>query len=178
MGDQRAQIGVDEHLTRLPGRLDRVDRAIADFMGTYGVRLMRWALAVIFVVFGILKPLGVSPAEDLVLATVDWVPLVGARTMYYLIGWWEVAIGVCLAIRPLVRLGILLLAMQMVGTFMPLVMVPEMCYAREPALGGRFVMWTFTTEAQYILKNLLIIAGAMIVGGTVRRPPRSGGQLL
>lgn len=165
-------------LRRLPGPLDRLDRAIARFMRQWGVRAMRWALAVIFILFGILKPLGVSPAEDLVLRTVAWVPLLGPRTMLHLIGWWEVAIGACLAIRPLVRLGILLLAMQMVGTFLPLLIVPEACYRRQPALGGAFEMWTLTTEAQYILKNLLIIAGAIVVGGTVRRPARVRGQLL
>ena len=74
-------------------------------------------------------------------------------------------------------MGIALLAMQMVGTFLPLVTLPDTCYRKVPALGGRFEMWTFTTEAQYIIKNLLIIAAAMVVGGTVRerddRTPRA-----
>src|SRR5687768_13344926 len=165
-------------LTRLPGRLDRIDSAISSFMRRYGVRAFRWALAGIFIVFGILKPLGVSPAVELVMRTVDWVPLVGARAMLHAIGWWDVAIVVCLLVRPLARLGILLLALQMVGTFLPLLIVPEACYARKPALGGRFEMWTFTTEAQYILKNLLIISGALIIGGTVRRPAQTQEQLL
>ena len=167
------------NLHRLPFRaLDRLDRRIAGFLGRYGVRVMRYALAFVFIVFGILKPLGVSPAESLVLETVKWIPLLTPRQMLYLIGWWEVAIGLCLLFRPLIRLGILLLALQMVGTFMPLVIVPEACYRKLPALGGRFEMWTFTTEAQYILKNLLIIAGAMIVGGTVRRSSESTGNAL
>lgn len=154
---------------RLPETFDRVDRAISGGLRRYGVRVMRYALAVIFILFGILKPLGVSPAEGLVLATVDWVPLIPPRTMLYLIGWWEVAIGLCFLWRPLIRVAIALLAMQMVGTFLPLLLVPSACYTRAPALGGAFTMWTLTTEAQYILKNLLIIAGAMIVGGTVRQ---------
>lgn len=155
--------------TTLRRSFDRVDRTIATFMSRHGVRTLRWALAFVFIVFGILKPLGVSPAEPLVLATVGWMPFFTPHQMLYLIGWWEVAIGICLLLRPLTRLGIGLLALQMVGTFMPLVILPEACYRREAALGGVFNMWTFTTEAQYILKNLLIIAGAMVVGGTVRR---------
>ena len=165
-------------MRRLPGRFDKIDRAIAGFLETYGVRALRYALGVLFVLFGILKPLGVSPAEDLVLDTVRWVPFVSPRTMLHLIGWWEVAIGLCLLIRPLVRLGILLLAMQMVGTFLPLVILPGACYVQKPALSGAFTMWTLTTEAQYILKNLLIISGAMVVGGTVRRPVRAGEKRL
>ena len=169
---------VRETARRLPGPLDRIDRGIARFLRRYGVRAMRYALAVVFVLFGILKPLGVSPAEDLVLDTVDWVPFFSPRTMLYLIGWWEVAIGLCFAFRPLVRLAILLMAMQMVGTFLPLVIAPGVCWSYEPALGGRFSMWAPTTEAQYILKNLLILAGATVVGGTVRRSKRSRGRLL
>ena len=168
----------DRRRTSFGGRLDRLDRAIAGVFKTYGIRALRYALAFVFIVFGILKPLGVSPAERLVLETVDWVPFFSARTMYVIIGWWEVAIGLCLLFRPLIRLGILLLAMQMIGTFLPLVIVPEFCYVKKPALGGRFEMWTFTTDAQYILKNLLIISGAMIVGGTVRQPPRTRDRML
>ena len=121
---------------RLPGRLDRFDRGLAHWFRTYGVRALRYALAAIFILFGILKPLGISPAEDLVLKTAAWVPLMSPRAMLYAIGWWEVAIGLCLLFRPLVRLGILLLAVQMVGTFLPLVVVPEACYVQKPALGG------------------------------------------
>ena len=172
------ETGALPEVTRLPSRLDRIDAAVSRFMRRYGVRAFRWAMAGLFIVFGILKPLGVSPAEDLVMRTVGWVPFISARAMLHVIGWWEVAIGLCLLVRPLARLGILLLAMQMVGTFLPLVIVPEACYAREPAMGGRFEMWTFTTEAQYILKNLLIIAGALIIGGTVRRPSETAEQLL
>ena len=163
---------------RLPGRLDRFDRGLAHWFRTYGVRALRYALAAIFILFGILKPLGISPAEDLVLKTAAWVPLMSPRAMLYAIGWWEVAIGLCLLFRPLVRLGILLLAVQMVGTFLPLVVVPEACYVQKLALGGMFTTWTFTTEAQYILKNLLIISGAMVLGGTVRRRPRARGRYL
>ena len=152
---------------RLPGWLDRLDRGISHTLEKYGVRVMRYALAFVFILFGLLKPLGISPAEDLLRATIDWVPLVSTTFMLHAIGWWEVAIGVCFLVRPLMRLAVLLLAGQMVGTFLPLVVVPGACYARAETIGG-FGVWTLTTEAQYILKNLLIIAGAMVVGGTAR----------
>lgn len=162
-----------------PGTLvDRFDQAMSRFLEKIGVRTLRYALAVIFVLFGILKPLGISPAEDLVLATVRWLPLVDDRTMLYLIGWWEVAIGVCFAFRPLVRVAIVLMGLQMLGTFMPLVLVPSACYRRATIFDGSVNVWTLTTEAQYIIKNLLIIAAAMVIGGTVRRPEHAGGKAL
>ncbi len=139
---------------------DPLDAAISGLLDRYGIRLLRWALAFIFIAFGILKPLGVSPAEGLLRATIDWVPFVTTGFMLHAIGWWEVLIGVCFLWRPTIRVAILLLAMQMVGTFMPLVLVPSATWQKD--------VWAPTLEGQYIFKNLLIIAAAMVVGGTVR----------
>ena len=40
--------------------LDDLDRRIADFMADIGVRALRYSLGIIFIWFGILKPLGLS----------------------------------------------------------------------------------------------------------------------
>lgn len=80
-----------------------------------------------------------------------------------MIGWWEVAIGVSFLFQRTLRLAIALLAMQMVGTFMPLVLLPDVTFQ----LGGYPVAPTM--EGQYIIKNLLIISAALVVGGSVRR---------
>lgn len=141
---------------------DRSDRAIAAFMRRYGTGALRLSLAVIFIWFGILKPLGISPAEPLVRDTVGWLPLFAPGQWVSLIGWWEVAIGIAFLFRETTRVAIALLAMQMVGTFMPLVLLPEVTFQ-----AGR-IPYAPTLEGQYIVKNLLIIAAAMLLGGTVR----------
>ena len=143
-------------------KLKDVDAAISSFMRRFGHSALRYSLAVIFIWFGILKPFGVSPAEPLVLLTVDWMPVFSARTWLGVIGWWEVLVGVLFLFRPTLRFAIGLLALQMVGTFMPLVMLPEITFQ-----DGR-VPYGLTLEGQYIVKNLLIISAAMVVGGTVR----------
>lgn len=141
----------------------QLDHRIAGFMRHYGHTALRFTLAVIFIWFGILKPFGVSPAEDLVLQTVDWMPLLSPSAWLAIIGWWEVAIGVLFLFRPTLRFAIALLALQMVGTFMPLVILPEVAF--QP---GR-VPYGLTLEGQYIIKNILIISAAMVIGGTVNR---------
>ena len=55
-------------------RVVNFDRRIASWMGCYGHRLLRYSLAIIFIWFGLLKPLGMSPAADLVANTVYWFP--------------------------------------------------------------------------------------------------------
>lgn len=143
--------------------LDELDRRIADVMADIGVRALRYSLGVIFIWFGILKPFGLSPAGPLVMATVDFLPLLTPAQWLGVIGWWEVLIGLTFLFRPTVRIAIALLAMQMVGTFMPLFMLPGVTF--QP---GR-LPYAPTMEGQYIIKNLLIISAALVVGGTVRR---------
>jgi uncharacterized membrane protein YphA (DoxX/SURF4 family) len=142
---------------------EELDRRIASFMGDWGVTALRYSLGLIFIWFGILKPLGLSPAAQLVMATVDFLPVFTPRQWLGIIGWWEVAIGVTFLFRPTARIAIALLAMQMVGTFMPLFMLPGVTF--QP---GR-IPYAPTMEGQYIVKNLLIISAALVVGATVRR---------
>ena len=48
----------------------------------------------------------------------------------------------------------------MPGTFLPLVLLPEVCFSNFP--------FGLTLEGQYIVKNLIIISAALVVGSTVR----------
>jgi uncharacterized membrane protein YkgB len=137
----------------------RWDREISAWMYDNGRLLLRLALAIIFIWFGALKIFQASPADDLIKRTVYWLR---PEMFLPILGGWEVAIGVCLLFRPLLRVGGLLLALQLPGTFLPLVVLPEVCFERFP-----FVL---TMEGQYIIKNLLIIGAAIVVGGTVNPP--------
>ncbi len=136
-------------------------------MRRWGILALRISLGTIFIWFGVLKPLGLSPAEPLVIATVRWLPLFDAELWVSIIGWWEVAIGVTFLFRKTIRIAIALLALQMVGTFMPLIVLPAVTFQAGHLPYGP------TMEGQYIIKNLLIISAALVVGGTVRRSEES-----
>jgi len=153
--DRLESLGVNEATI---DRLKSVDQTIADTMDRFGVPVLRIALGIVFVWFGALKVFGVSPAADLVAATVYVVP---PDLFVPVLGIWEVLIGICLLYRPLIRLGILLLFFQLPGTFLPLVLLPEATFVAFP--------YALTVEGQYIVKNLVIIGAALVVGGTVRR---------
>lgn len=143
--------------TKVNRLLSQIDNTITTFLGRFALPMSRLAFGVIFVWFGGLKVVGLSPAYDLVAATVYWLT---PEIIVPLIGLWEVAIGICLLYPPLTRLGLLLLAGQMPATFLPLVMLPEVC----------FTVWPIglTLEGQYIIKNLAVIASAFIIGGSVK----------
>ncbi len=147
-----------EDFVRIGRVIELTDEAIAGWMDRYGLLLLRVSLGVIFIWFGALKPFRISPADELVERTVYWfdpdvfIPVLGA---------WEVAIGLCLLVRPLMRLGILLLLLQMPGTFLPLVLLPEVRFTHVP--------WAPTLEGQYIIKNLVLISAGIVVDGSVRK---------
>ena len=146
---------------------DRIDRRIAGFMAAYGVVALRWAVGIVFIWFGALKLFpGMSPAEELVKNTVYWFD---PGWFFPVLGVWEMLIGLFLLVRPLVRVAILLLFLQMPGTFLPLVLLPEACFTAFP--------FGLTMEGQYIVKNLVIISAALVVGGTVRERPADDRRL-
>lgn len=139
--------------------LTAIDRQVSGWMYRNGQFVLRMGLGVVFVWFGLLKPLGISPAADLVRQTVYFVP---PDLFLPVLGWWEVMIGVGLLYRPLNRTAIFLLFLQMPGTLLPLVLLPEVCFTQVP--------WGLTLEGQYIIKNAVLIGAALVVGGTVREP--------
>jgi uncharacterized membrane protein YkgB len=150
------------NLQKLQSNFDRIDLRITSWMASYSIDILRFGLGVIFIWFGALKFFpGLSPAEELVRNTIYFfdpdffLPILAA---------WEVLIGIGFLsgffTNKLQRLTILLLFLQMPGTALPLVLLPEVCWTQFP-----FVL---TIEGQYIVKNLVIIGSALVIGATVR----------
>jgi uncharacterized membrane protein YkgB len=75
-----------------------------------------------------------------------------------IIGWWEVLIGLTFLFRNTTRIAIGLLFLQMLGTFMPLLFLPDITFQN-----GNYLLPTL--EGQYIIKNVMIISAALVVGG-------------
>ena len=138
---------------------DELDIFITKFMSKWGITFLRYSLGIIYIWFGILKPFGLSPAQELVENTVYWFD--NPKTFVPILGWWEVIIGFTMCIKPLIRVSIFLLFIQMPGTFLPLILLPEVCFNNFP--------FGLTLEGQYIIKNLIIISAALVVGSTVRK---------
>lgn len=147
-------------LRRLPfgSWLDALDLRLVAFMGRYGLPLMRIGLGVVFFWFGALKLVpGLSPAEDLVRNTIYFID---PDLFIPVLAVWEMLIGLGLITGRFVRTTLLLLFLQMPGTALPLLLLPETCFTRFP--------FGLTLEGQYIIKNLVLITAGMVIGSTVR----------
>ena len=67
------------------------------------------------------------------------------------------AIGLGLIVKRFIPYTILLLLVHMAGTFLPLYILSNICFDSS--------LLCPTMEGQYILKNLVLIAGALAVAG-------------
>ena len=144
-------------------RFDRLDRAITGALARASVPALRMALAVCFIWFGVLKFFpGVSPAETLAARTIETISfgLVPPAVSVPVLAAWETAIGLGLLTGRFLRATLLLLALQMAGTFLPLVLFPAETFVVFPLVP--------TLEGQYIVKNLVLIGAGMVIGATVR----------
>lgn len=151
-----------------PRWFDRVDRQITEWMAAHGLTALRFALGIVFFWFGVLKLFpGASPAEDLAARTIGALTLgaVPPAIALPVLAVWEMAIGLGLFIGRWMRATLLLLFVQMLGTITPLFLFPAETFTTFP--------FAPTLEGQYIIKNVVIVAAAIVLGATVR-----GGELV
>ncbi len=143
--------------------INRVECDCSTWMARYGVLLTRTALGIIFFWFGFLKFFpGASAAEALAGRTITRLSLghVPPAVSMPVLATWECAIGLGLLSGRFVRLTLVLLFLQMPGTFMPLVFFPHETFQRFPLVP--------TLLGQYIVKNLALICAGILVGATMR----------
>ncbi len=142
---------------------DRIDEAITAWMARYGLVIMRVGLGIIFLWFGALKFFpGLSPAEELVRNTVYFVD---PDLFIPVLAFWEVLIGIGLIAGKFMRITLLLLFLQMPGTALPILIIPDVVWTSFP--------FGLTLEGQYIIKNLVLVSAGLVLGATVR-----GGKLV
>lgn len=138
-------------------KLGKIDYKVTRWMYKYGKPLLRVSIAIVFIWFGALKVVFDSPAQELIAATVFWFD---PEIFIPVLGIWEVLIGLLMLSHKTIRIAVILLFLQMPGTFLPLIILPDVVFEDFP-----FVL---TTEGQYIIKNLVIITAAIVAGGSVR----------
>jgi uncharacterized membrane protein YkgB len=127
---------------------------VVGWIAHHRAQCLRMGLGVVFLWFGALKLVpGASPAEALVRETVGW--MVNPTWFLPVLALWEVTIGLGMLTGRFRRATLLLLFAHMPGTFMPLVVTPELVWTHFP-----FVL---TLEGQYIVKNLVLIGSALVL---------------
>ncbi|MCG8456443.1 MAG: hypothetical protein MI919_09185 [Holophagales bacterium] len=145
-------------------RLEEFDSRLADWMEIWGHRIHRLTLAAVFLWFGALKVAGYPSATSLIAHVVYFAP---PEIMVPTLGLWEIAIGICLAFHPLVRIALLLLAIRLPGTLLALALRADVCFVEFPFIPS--------LEGQYLVKDFLLLGAALVIGGTIREEQQKPG---
>jgi uncharacterized membrane protein YphA (DoxX/SURF4 family) len=135
-----------------------IDRVVIPFLRRVAVPVLRISLGVVFVWFGLLKFFEVSPVSELVARTVYWVD---PDVIVPVLGAFEVAVGMLLLLGRALRLTLFLFVLPMLGTFLTFFVLPNVTF-RD---GKPFLL---TVEGEFVVKNLVLISAALVVGTTVR----------
>ena len=137
---------------------NNIDKSITKWMAGAGIKFLRIGLGIVFFWFGMLKFFpGMSPAEELVRNTIYFID---PDIFVPILAGWEALIGIGLITGKFMRVTLLLLYLQMPGTALPLILLPDLVWNIFP--------YGLTLEGQYIIKNLVLIGAGLVLGGTVR----------
>lgn len=115
--------------------------------------LLRLAIGTVFVWFGALKLADVSPVDDFVAATLPWFD---PAWLVPALGLLEVVIGTALIAGRWLTLVCLVLIGHLAGTFLSLLMQPEVTFQ-----DGNPLM--LTAQGEFVMKNLVFIAAGLVI---------------
>jgi uncharacterized membrane protein YkgB len=144
--------------------LDRIEVRIMDWLGAHSRQFLRGSLGIVFLWFGALKFIpGLSPAQGIAVRTIHALTfgLIPPEVSLVLLATVECAIGIGFLTGRYMRVTLVLMAFQMAGTLTPLVLFPGMVFAGAP--------YALTLEGQYIIKDLVLIGGGMVIAATLDR---------
>ncbi|RYF66845.1 MAG: DoxX family membrane protein [Cytophagaceae bacterium] len=148
-------------LANLFAQFDRLDTSINRWLVVNSITILRVCLGLVFFGFGVLKFFpGISPIEDLATRTTAVLTLgqVTGHAAMNLVAGLECVIGICFISGRFLRVGVWLMAAQMIGAMSPLVFF----------LGELFPgpLHAPSLAAQYIIKDIILIAAGMVVAST------------
>ena len=131
---------------------------LGEFIQRNCVQISSISIGIIYTWFGVLKFFpGYSPAEALAQKTLTALTLntISPETLLLLLGIVELFIGITLIINVRKRFLFYAILIHMIGTFLPFFLFPELTF-NKPPLG-------FSIVGQYIMKNLVILSGVLII---------------
>jgi len=140
----------------------RLDQGV-DWLAEHSVDILRISLGVVFLAFGAVKFVpNASPAQALVERTLDTLSLglVSGEAALLMTAVAECFIGITLITGKLLRAGLAVLGASLAGIMSPLVLFfTDMFPSGGPTL-----------EAQYVFKDIVLVAAGLVVAVRALRP--------
>lgn len=133
----------------------RPGQQVIRWLNRHSIDILRVSLGIVFLAFGALKFIpGASPAQDLVIRTLDTLTLgiISGGTALFVTAVVECFIGLTLITGTFLRTGLAVLGASMVGILSPLVLFFDDLFPGWPTL-----------EAQYVFKDIVLAAAGLVI---------------
>jgi uncharacterized membrane protein YphA (DoxX/SURF4 family) len=126
--------------------------------------MLRISIGIIYLWFGSLKFFpGVSPAEELAKETIRLLTfgLIKPDLSLLLLALWETIAGAVMVVGLSQKWVIRVLFVHMGCTFMPLFLLPGLCFTAVP--------FALTLVGQYIIKNIVIVSALLVLDSSKKK---------
>jgi uncharacterized membrane protein YkgB len=141
-----------------------LDDLLIGVMRRWSIPALRIALGLIFIWFGVLKVLGVSPVIEMLRQTYTFLPL---HLFVIVLGGWEMLIGIGLISKRALRSVLILLCVHLTGTFVALYLAPTRFFLHGIPL-------LLTADGEFVIKNMVLVAAGLVIGGYEVKPLKEG----
>ncbi|MDO8583330.1 MAG: hypothetical protein Q7R51_02270 [bacterium] len=136
-------------------RFIKLENLFIDQSRKYAIPMLRISLAIVYIWFGMLKIFNVSPVADLIKSTYPTYP---EPLFLFVLGVWEVVIGLGLLFKIFLKFALILFWLQMGGIFLGLFLASNLYFTNENPL-------LLSTNGEFVIKNIVFIAASLIIVG-------------
>ncbi len=133
--------------------VETIEYSVADTVRPATLPALRILLGVVFIWFGALKVVGVSPVAAIVSGTLPWAD---PRATVMVLGTTEVVFGIALVTGFALRLVLPLMVAHLAGTFLTFVMLPQLMFRDDDP-------FLLTESGEFVAKNLVLIAATVVL---------------
>jgi putative oxidoreductase len=135
--------------------LSKLDEVLVVVLHRWSIPALRIALGLVFIWFGALKTLGVSPVVEIIQQSYTFLPI---HPFVLILGGWEILIGVGLILRRVLRCTLILMCVHLAGTFLAVYLSPQHFFLQGIPL-------LLTANGEFVMKNVVLIAAGLVIGG-------------
>jgi uncharacterized membrane protein YkgB len=139
-----------------------LDDLVLALLQRWSIPVLRVALGLVFIWFGALKALGISPVTRLIQETYSFLPI---HPFLLILGAWEMLVGIGIILKRALRCVLILLGIHLAGTFVALWFNPSHFFVQGFPL-------FLTAEGEFVMKNLVLMAAGLVIAGYEVRPLR------
>lgn len=140
----------------LLSHIKNLDKQLINQFDKYSHWIHRISLGFFIAWIGLLKLVGYKTNTALIAHSIYWGD---PETMVQVLGFWELIIGLCFIIKPLIRIAIFLLVLRLPGIILAFILKNETCFYHFPLAP--------TIEGQYLIKDFIMFFAALAIASSL-----------